>query len=384
MSQNPRIVLVVLAVIVGLCPLGAPLPAGAAQQGQGLPPHGASVIAPPANLRPVQSQADCATALTLLAAICDAAITAGDLQLIWGESNKSVTGYKVYRVDGGGHSLLGAATGTARYYLVNKPSGGYAGMCFAVQANVGSETSPDSSHYCYGPGGTITTLSLTPSRMGTRVTWSVSAYLGCTNVNASPASAFFKAVDSEFGSAFTAFFPGLLNNKGGVVDGVYAGNELATWTSRESCKEKGTGPYTYAEINAFAGVLFNLGALTNHKLYSATLTFKPLQTVRFAHGKYTVSSGISCQASVGVPTAYLSASGPAIPSAAYATAPPIPVAASMNVTSMVAFWIQYKFNEGFLVSTPAPPYWRSSYVTPTGKSACLTKFSSPSLKLVYF
>ncbi len=384
MSQNPRVVLVMLAVIIGLCPLRTPLPAGAAQQGQGSPPHGVSVIAPPTNLRPVQSQADCAAALTLLAAICDAAITAGDLQLIWGELNKSVTGFKVYRVDGGSHTLVGTATGTARYYLVNKPSGGYADMCFAVQANVGTAPSTDSSHYCYAPGGTATALSLKPSRMGTRVTSRVSAYLGCTNVNSMPASAFFKAADSEFGSAFTSFFPGLLNNKGGIVDGVYAGNELATWNSHESCKEKGTGEFTYAEINAFAGVMFDLGALSNHKLYSATLTFKPSQTVRFAHGKFTVSSGISCQASVGVPTAYLSASGPAIPSAAYATAPPIPVAASMNVTSMVSFWIQYKFNEGFLVSTPAPPYWNSSYVVPTGRSACLTKFSSPSLKLVYF
>lgn len=42
--------------------------------------------------------------------------------MIWDESDKNVTGYKVYRVDGCGHWLLG--TSTKPYFLVKKPPEG--------------------------------------------------------------------------------------------------------------------------------------------------------------------------------------------------------------------------------------------------------------------
>jgi len=146
-THRPCFVLTLLAAILGLCTLGAPLPADAA-------------IARPTNLRPVQSKADCAAALSLAAIICGAAVTKGDLQLIWDESDKTVAGYKVYQVDQiGGHKLLGTSTGTTRYYLVKKAPEGYANLCFAVAAYVGSQTSGDSSRYCYAPGATATTRS---------------------------------------------------------------------------------------------------------------------------------------------------------------------------------------------------------------------------------
>lgn len=74
MIHRSRFALTLLAAILGLCTLGAQLPADAA-------------IARPTNLRPVQSKADCAAALSLAAVVCDAAVKAGDLQLIWDESN---------------------------------------------------------------------------------------------------------------------------------------------------------------------------------------------------------------------------------------------------------------------------------------------------------
>ena len=101
---------------------------------------------------PCAKRKDCARVLALAAFVCDAAVKAGDLQLIWDESDKRVTGRNVYRVDGGGHTLLGAAPGTARYYLVKKPSGGYASMSFVVQALVGNQASADGARYCYAPG----------------------------------------------------------------------------------------------------------------------------------------------------------------------------------------------------------------------------------------
>ena len=120
-----------------------------------------------ANLRPVQSKADCAAALSLMAVICGAAVTEGSLQLIWDESDKSANGYKVYELGAGGHKLLG--TSTARYYSVKRPSEGDANLCFAVEASVGSRTSADSSHYCYAPGATAVTRSFKPINRATRI-----------------------------------------------------------------------------------------------------------------------------------------------------------------------------------------------------------------------
>ena len=87
-----------LATILTACVLGAPHLAAAKTV----------AIARPTHLRQVQSKADCAAALSLLAVICGSGIQQGDLQLIWDESTKNVDGYRVYRVDGGGHQLLGS------------------------------------------------------------------------------------------------------------------------------------------------------------------------------------------------------------------------------------------------------------------------------------
>ncbi len=337
-----RFVLTLLATILGLCVLGAPLPAGAAT---------GRVVASPTHLRPVQGKTDCAAALSLAAFVCDAAVGTGVLQLIWDESVKTVTGYKVYRVDGGSHNLLGAATGTARYYLVNKPSGGYANQCFAVQASVGSQTSADSSHYCYAPGGAATTLSLKPSHTVTNVAVTTSAHLTCSDVAAPAFPAYFKAANSHFGSAFTAFFPWLLHERatqvgGSSVSGVYAGNETGVWPL---CK--GTGNGAFAQFNALGVAVFDLDlkALAKHKLYSATLTLTPSQTVALASGKATLSSGRWCQAYVG---GNGSLTRPFVPSA-FAQSTVVPREASINVTPIVAAWVQYGINYGFIVGTPS-------------------------------
>jgi len=326
----------------------------------------------------------------LLAAICDAAIPTGDLQLIWDELNKSVTGYKVYRVDGGSHNLLGAATGTARYYLVNKQSGGYANQCFAVEAYVGSQTSADSSHYCYAPGATATTLSLKPSHTVTKVIWLSPSNEACSGPTPMPGSAYFKAANRDFGSAFTAFFPWLLNEKGTQsgrsVDGVYAGYEQVVWNRKGICKGgKYTVGLSYAQITAFGVAVFDLDlkTLAKHKLYSATMTLKPLQTVGFASGKTTLSSGRWCHTYVGSAGPNLTSDAPS----AFGAAAVAPREASINAISLVSDWIKYGINYGFLVappSPPPPPYWSYPYGAPTGSDACLTKFSTPSLQLVYF
>ena len=101
MTGPRRVIASLFAAILGLCALGVSLPAGAA----------GPAVAPPTHLRPVQSETDCAKALTLAAFVCDAAVKADDLQLIWDESDKRVTGRNVYRVDGGGHAGSRAGNG---------------------------------------------------------------------------------------------------------------------------------------------------------------------------------------------------------------------------------------------------------------------------------
>ena len=270
-------------------------------------------MAPPTRLRPVQSKADCATALSLLAVICGSAVTQGDLQLIWDDSNKNVTGYKVYRVDGGGHQLLGSST--ARYYLVKKLSEGYANLCFAVEAEGGTQTSKDSSRYCYAPGGTATTRSFTPSRSVAQIAWKSPAGVQCTG-NPLPGGAFFKAADQDYGSAFTTFFPWLPNEQtttGRVgVSGLYAGNEAAMMVIHINQPSAPFGGYfctvkqdqhISAQIFAVSGMTFDLGALANHKLYSASLTLKTSQTVGFVTGKTSKATvfngGVSCPLFIG-------------------------------------------------------------------------------------
>jgi len=381
-SHRPRVVLTLFAAIAGLCVLAGPLSAGAA-------------IARPTNLRPVQSKADCAAALSLMAVFCGTAVTDGTLQLIWDESDKSATGYKVYELGAGGRTLLGMST--ARYYLVKRPSEGYANLCFAVEASVGSRTSAESSHYCYAPGATAVTRSVKPSHTVTQVAWTSPSGVACNGltVNApEPGSFFFQGADKDFGSAFTAFFPWLSNEpstSGRVgVGGVYAGNEAAVMRvdvqggafTIVNCTVVQNQRIT-AQIHALGGTAFNLGTLVHHKLYSASLTLNVSQTVNFTSNKATVSNGGWCPIFIGAANRqwWLSPLG----NLTYNNSGRIQVvsqpAAPIDVTALVSAWasVRYANNYGFIVASTLP-----AGAVPIVSNACLTKFSTPSLQVVYF
>jgi hypothetical protein len=359
------------------------------------PTHTGATIARPTQLRPVQGKADCAAVLSLAAFVCDAAVKAGNLQLIWDESDKAVTGYRVYRVDGGGHILLGTATGTARYYLVKKRTEGYANLCFAVQASVGKQTSADSPHYCYRPGATATTRSFKPSRTVTQVAWTSTPGLNCGGPSL-PASAFFQAANKQHGSAFTAFFPWLTHeqsNSGQIgVNGVYAGAEVALMRTKINEPAAPFGGYfcyagpkqgVNATVNALAGVAFDLGELSKHKLYSATLTLKSSQILVLRSNKATLSNSGWCATFVAAanrewriaPLGNLTYSKSGL--VAVDSRPTAPI----DVTSIVSAWAsaRYAADYGFIVGNPLPPGPK-----PPASQACLTKFASPSLQVVYF
>jgi hypothetical protein len=331
---------------------------------------------------------------TLMAVICDTAVKASDLQLIWDESDKTVTGYKVYQFGAGGHKLLG--TSTARYYLVKKPSEGYANLCFAVETYVGSQTSKDSSQYCYAPGATATTRSFKPSHTVTQVSWKTPTNIpSCSGGQGLPASTFFKGADNT--GPFTAFFPWLLNEKPNQgrrdVTGVYAGNETGilqiNYNVRQAwfvnpCPNQPVHVVTATvTINAFAGAAFDLGELTQHKLYSASLMLNASQTVGIASGKTTLSNGGRCPMWVEAANRewWLNPLGNLTYNTSGRVLAKNQPAAPTDVTSLVSAWasVKYANNYGFIVeNNPA------SGVVLAVSSACLTKFSAPSLQVVYF
>ena len=358
------------------------------------PPPAAN--ARPTHLRPVQSKADCKT-ITLAAFVCDAAVRAGDLQLIWDEPNKAATGYKVFRVDAGAHQLLGTAT--PRYFLVKKPPEGYANLCFAVQAVVANRPSADSARYCYAPGATATTRALKASHIVTQVSWSTPTGINCGGPSLS-GSAFFQGADKVYGSDFTAFFPFLRSaspnsGRATVSNGVYAGSEAALlkvnvkqpdgsnlFGGSSFCSVPPNGTAT-VEANAVAGVAFDLGDLASHKFYSAALTLESVQTLVVASGKAVLQGGGWCAVKLGAASREWRISP--LGNLTYAKRGAIALSAhppaQTDVTPIVSRWASQKYaaSYGFIVAgvlVPGPH-------PPTGE-ACVTKYASPSLKVVYF
>lgn len=94
---------------------------------------------------------------------CLAGIPKGQLALIWNWSPikgvADVDGYKVYRVDGGQHTLIytQANRKDVTLALVDPPSDGFNGKCYVVTAYLGKGESHDSGYFCAGgyQGGPI-------------------------------------------------------------------------------------------------------------------------------------------------------------------------------------------------------------------------------------
>jgi len=366
MRQLPIVPAVVVLVVV-LTTLGAPRSAGAA-------------IAQPTDLRPVQSKADCVAALSLLAVICDAAVRAGDLQLIWDESDKPVSGYKVYQYGGRGETFLGTAP--ARYYVIKKSPEGYAHLCFAVAASVGNVTSPVSQRYCYAPGATATTRLLQPSRTATVVPYLV--VLNC------PPNTY------QSGTSYSPRLPGVtmllpwlpyMGQGKHTQSGTYVGNVAAPHVPVEtqSCQNSSVASVS-VWMNAFAGIAFDTGWLRGVRIYSANLTLTAMQTVTGASGTFTLSKGGWCSIWVraaidpwwGGPSGNLFGS-----TKGEVKVVSRPATGTIDVTSVVE---AYDLPYGIILMSPDTPgnAPQNNYLVPNATNTCLTKFSPPSLQVVYF
>jgi hypothetical protein len=335
----------------------------------------------------VQGNPDCVAALSLLAVVCAAAIKDGTLQLIWDEATAGVANYKVFRVDNGGHALMGTAT--ERYFLVKKPSEGYQNLCFAVEALVGTTASADSPAYCYAPGATASTRSFNPSHTSTQVDWSAPTLSKCIGV---PNGAFFfQTSDNAFGEQFTTFFP-FLRGEGplsgsSAVGGVFTGREEAVYAVT-TATGGGIGasfachtPQAIVKVDArAAGAAYDLHDLANHKVYSATLTLRSSQTVRFDSNRFTLYTGGWCPIIVGAATRewWIAPVGNLTSSATGRLPIATPPAAPLDVTSLVASWSSFTNSYGFIVENAEAS---SAAIHSDG---CVMKLDDPVLQVVYF
>ncbi len=98
---------------------------------------------------------------------CSAALPAGQLALVWTCHGCKVSGYRLYRVDNGQHTLLPAngayaSDATITLALLEPPGDGFNGKCWAVAAYNGSNESTLSNSWCAGAGSTISSMTLQP------------------------------------------------------------------------------------------------------------------------------------------------------------------------------------------------------------------------------
>ncbi len=100
---------------------------------------------------------------------CKSLLPLGRLALVWSyvAGHASVTGFHVYRVDGGQRSLVSSQAngpGVTVFIVDPPPPGGYAGACYAVSAYGGGAEGDLSSPFCAGSGGVVRTLMLAPQQ----------------------------------------------------------------------------------------------------------------------------------------------------------------------------------------------------------------------------
>ena len=98
---------------------------------------------------------------------CKALLPQGRLVLVWRYATTlaPVTGFHVWRVDGGAHALVADQSGGADatgVVLDAPPPGGYAGACYALSAYGGGAEGALSAPFCAGAGGVVQTLVLRP------------------------------------------------------------------------------------------------------------------------------------------------------------------------------------------------------------------------------
>jgi hypothetical protein len=348
-------------------------------------------IPAPWNVHPVQSKHDCASALALLATICDAAVKSGELQLLWNDKATALDGYKIYRVDGGRHAVVTTTTNgaTPKYGVVSRPNGGYKGACYAVTAYQGARESAQSSRYCVQSGSTASTETFSPAHVRSYVTVSNPGIVDLNNNNATlPLSTLLSWLHK---SGFDTLIPSQVADSGHAssVNGTaYVGYQYAfVHETVPTGGEFYSGTdHGWVKIASRGGYDFNLSKLANRKIYSATLTLNVSQTVRDAssHTRFATSD-YSCADLYWLGKDFWwSQSGPLnnVIAGGKLSMQPGP-SVTVDMTPVVANWAAAgdQRDYGFILSNSIADVNAS---TPYADLACFTKYYNAQLKVIYF
>jgi len=361
-------------------------------------PAGAAAVAAPANLRPVQNRQDCVFVTLARSAACDAAVRAGQLQLLWDEPAGRIDGYRIIRVDGQRHVLIARlATGIApAFATIAKPRDGYRGKCYAVEAYLGADNSADSPPLCVTPTSTAVTRLLGADRLASLIHWAVpTLYRQCRGEiptgQISPARVFTMIQPS----GFTSFFPWLatfvdpeLVGSTRELNVAFAGVQaygLVTGVDGNfvpGCPANTNALAGYAMVSSRTGLDFNLRRVWGHKVYAATLSIDAPSALRASGTKYIPAANYSCATSLAVAKSEWWRSGemPFFPQgqATFGLAP-VP-SVTLDVTPIVGEWAANfgRGDDGFILRS------RLEDGTPIQNYACMTRYANPRLNVVYF
>jgi hypothetical protein len=352
----------------------------------------------PSHLRPVQTQRDCAFVTAAASAACDAAVRGGSLQLLWDEPSAKVDGYKLYRVDGKRHVLVGrTANGVApAFALVPVPRDGYMRKCYVVTAYLGSSESAASDQYCVGRGAIAYVRTLAPDRLASVVHWSVpTLYARCKGETPSNPLAPAQVFGMTQSLGFTSFLPWLTSFRNPELQGAtrqlsvaFAGVQaygLITSVNAgfvSGCPNGNNSLAGYAMVSARTGLDFDLRRLAGHKIYTARLTLTASQALRNDGSRYFAANDYSCATSLAVATdAWWRSGNMPYHQDGQATFGLAPVPSlTLDVTPIIAGWAANfdRDDYGFVLRS------RLEDGTPVQNYACMTQYTNPRMDLVFF
>ncbi len=365
-------------------------------------------LAAPHDVHEITSRKGCGTVPPPIAGplICDGLIRSGGIMLAWNDDATTLNGYKVYRVDGGQHTLVATVSNgaAARFVGLSKSQGPFAGRCYVVEAYSGTLESRPSDRFCATSDSTATVKTLTPNQSSSLTTRSVSLqnYNNACGLNIDP-NQILTGLKTLFGTTFTSYFSWLsgataggnwtVNRQSSVLEvgALGAAFEIHSSTQAFSFLDCGKlGSYNTTNNNADAyslsGVAFPLGPLSGHRVYSATLMMGVGPSVVIRSGKFTRTSGYSCvteaDAAAGQwwTVANLNAWGYHSQKASFAYGPATSI--KTDVTSIVQTWANDHDagDDGFILRVAGD----NPALKPVTPSACMTQYKAPRLEVVYF
>ena len=365
-------------------------------------------LAAPHDLHEITSRKGCGTVPPPIAGplVCDGLIRSGGIMLAWNDDATTLNGYKVYRVDGGQHTLVATVSNgaAARFVGLSKSQGPFAGRCYVLEAYSGTLESRPSDRFCATGDSTATVKTLTPNQSSSLTTRSVSLqnYNNACGLNIDP-NQILTGLKTLFGTTFTSYFSWLsgataggnwtVNRQSSVLEVGALGAAFEIHSSTQAfsfldCGKLGSYNTTNNDADAYSlsGVAFPLGPLSGHRVYSATLTMGVGPSVVIRSGKFTRTSGYSCvteaDAAAGQwwTVANLNAWGYRSQKASFAYGPATSI--KTDVTSIVQTWADDHDagDNGFILRVAGD----NPALKPVTPSACMTQYKAPKLEVVYF